>query len=70
MLNKKKYGYRRIPKEARLETNCIHANSSCSNQSSPRKQYTPVQMTSALNAVLENGISANKAAATSINFKR
>ena len=35
----------------------------CSNQSLLRKQYTPLRMTSALNAVLENGVSANKAAA-------
>ena len=39
------------------------ANSSSQNRSSSRKQYTPLQMTSALKSVLEDGISANKAAA-------
>jgi len=52
----RKKGFKRILKEE---------VSSCSNQSLLRKQYTgtPLRMTSALNAVLENGVSANKAAA-------
>jgi len=57
MPNKKKKVFKRVTKETPVKV------SSCSNQSSFKKQYTPLQMTSALNAVLENGVSANMAAA-------
>jgi len=57
MPNKKKKGFKRVSKETLVEA------SLCSNRSSFRKQYTTLQMASALNAVLENGVSANKAAA-------
>jgi len=49
--------FKRVPKVTPIEV------SSCSNRSLFRKQYTPLQMISALNAVLENGVSANMAAA-------
>ena len=64
MPNKKKKGFRRVSSgnQARIAMN-NGANSSSQNRSSSRKQYTPLQMTSACKSVLEDGISANKAAA-------